>query len=80
MRVSGLSIILIFISITSFAQISDTLKVRLVAGSEVIRGATLIVVDLAPPTGTITDINGIATLIIPQNKDKPNGPICKSKN
>jgi hypothetical protein len=41
----------------------------LVAGEEIIRGANVLVKDLKPPTETTTDINGMATLIIPRDKN-----------
>ncbi len=46
---------------------TDTIKIKLVAGKEVIKAATIFIKDSNPPSGTMTDINGLATLVIPSN-------------
>jgi len=69
MRFRILTFLLLTIGTVALGQSSDTIKIRLTAGQEIIRGATLIIKDLKPPTGTTTDMNGLATLIIPADKD-----------
>jgi len=63
-------IILILLTQCVLAQEAsiDTIKVKLVANKEVIRGATLYIRGSKPPLGTITDIDGLATLLMPRDK------------
>jgi hypothetical protein len=48
----------------------DTIKIKLVSGKESIKAATIFIKDSNPPSGTTTDLNGVATLIIPKELDK----------
>jgi len=69
MKFRQLTILFLLLGTVVYGQSSDTIKIRLTAGQEIIRGATLTIKDLNPPTGTTTDMNGFATLIIPVDKD-----------
>jgi hypothetical protein len=69
MKFRQLTILFLLLGSVVYGQSNDTIKVKLTAGQEIIRGATLTIKDLKPPTGTITDMNGLATLIIPADKD-----------
>ena len=47
----------------------DTIKVQLMAGKEPLPGATFIIKGCIPPAGSISDINGLAILSMPVDKD-----------
>ena len=69
MRHRLLTLSLLTFTISALGQSSDTIKIKLVAGQEVIRGANLVVKDHLPIIGTATDLEGLATLTIPSNKE-----------
>lgn len=69
MNLRLLTVLFIAIETVSLGQSTDTIKIKLVAGQEIIRGANVVVKDHTPIIGTATDMNGLATLIIPNNKD-----------
>lgn len=51
------------------AQVPDTIMLTLVAGSEPIPGATLVIKGTNPLCGTTTNIDGVAEMVIPSDKD-----------
>jgi hypothetical protein len=51
------------------AQAPDTIMLTLLAGREPLRGATLVVKGTYPSMGTTTNMDGVAEMVIPSDKD-----------
>lgn len=64
-----LTLLLLFFIVSANGQAYDTIKIKLVAGQEVIPGANIVIKDLLPITGTNTDLDGVAVLVIPSDKN-----------
>jgi hypothetical protein len=50
-------------------SVNDTIKVKLMVGSDTLSGATLLVKGSNPQIGTTSDYEGVAVMIIPKDKD-----------
>jgi hypothetical protein len=51
------------------AQAPDTIMLTLVAGRQSLPGATLVIKDTNPLIGTITNMDGVAEMVIPSDKN-----------
>lgn len=67
--VRTLIIWLSLLTTVALGQSYDTIKLKLVAGHDVIPGASVVVKDHLPIIATVTDIDGVASVIIPSEKE-----------